>query len=56
MKPAAATRNKLLREPQKRLDGEHFKRKLENNTSTRFRVRRVAGRGIDTAPRLAIRY
>ena len=39
-----------------RLDGAHFQRKLEDNTSTRSRVRRVANRGIDTAPQLATRY
>jgi len=39
-----------------RLDGDYFGRKLEDNTSTRFRVRRVAGQGIDTAPWLATRY
>ena len=49
-------RNKPLPEPQMRLDGDHFRRKLEDNTSTRFRVRRVVGQGIDTAPRLATRY
>ena len=56
MKAAAAHPEQIAARPQKRLDEDHFRRKLEDNTSTRFRVRRVAGQGIDTAPQLATRY
>lgn len=57
MKPAATRRKRnSSKSREKRLDGAHFQRKLENNTSTRSRVRRVANQGIDTAPQLATRY
>jgi hypothetical protein len=57
MKPAAAQPKQTpTTARKKRLDGTHFRRKLEDNTSTRSRVRRVANQGIDTAPQLATRY
>lgn len=57
MKPAGARPKRTAVSSSKiALDGPNLRRKLEDNTSTRFRVRRVAGQGIPTALWLATRY
>jgi hypothetical protein len=53
---AARPKQTAAQAAKKRLDGDYFKRKLEDTISTRFRVRRAASQGIDTALWLAARY